>query len=985
MRRRLGRRDVVAGATAVVAACFPLLTVHPAEAASETVVLDVPRSDRWDPRNAGVLGATGAGLVYIRENDPGLHLLGGGSSILLRAPDGTETPLQTPSGDGAGVRVLGDRIVLTPAASDPTVASRVLPDGAWESLPLPSGYDVVDYTGDGVLLSDGPWGDERLSLLPWTGGEPLPITGLPAGRVVHGPFASDATGVVLSAPSAQGAAEPTIYVDTTSRQAWVLPLGDQNGSNWSIAGETLAWTSLTEARETLIRTMPRPVDGEPLEPVATRPGPPMPMDTFRMALLPVGQDVVVSRDLPWFQWGRDVEGTVAAVHPDGSTTDLLAWGHDIRSAGAGSIVAVAGPNPQDSALVRVDVATGATTELAALPPVPARTTQVAVDGNRLVYVDDSGSFGAAAQRQVTFDPGAVGQAQILGSPARQDGCSDRPSIRCSTIAAANGATAWVQGYGARTDDWRIRAADGADRTGELPERSITAVSGPWALLDARKVLDTRTGTRTVTQPYGGADLVNGVLYQRADAIETSPDKNIAILRDLTTGASGSVTAPSPCVGVGDVEAAGSWLLLRCSTAEPYRAATVVVDRTGATPTWEADVPVRLGNGFVVHQEADGTLAWASLKDTEHTWHVLGTARPVGGTFSVSKGGTPTVAWADPQGQAHIVLLPVATSAPAARPTGPSAPTAPARLTAVTDYRQTLVGWEPSAPSERVTGYIVTRQPGSVRRVLPPDATSIDFFDLTNGTPYTYTVTAQNLGGTSAEASITATPGDPPPPPPDVVAPTVDAPTVPAVQLASSTMVRLSGQDEEGYGYVDFDTRWRSASTGNALGAWTYPAAWRRRVEQQFDVTGLVRGHTYCFSARSRDAAGNTSAWSPARCTTVALDDRVMTRSGTWRLPRAKAYYQGTATSGNSTRAALRLDAVRADAAWLVATRCPTCGSLAVYDDGRLLGTVDLRTRRHQDRRVLELPWHGGRTGRLTLRVKSGTPVVDGMALRSYRP
>ena len=37
-----------------------------------------------------------------------------------------------------------------------------------------------------------------------------------------------------------------------------------------------------------------------------------------------------------------------------------------------------------------------------------------------------------------------------------------------------------------------------------------------------------------------------------------------------------------------------------------------------------------------------------------------------------------------------------------------------------------------------------------------------------------------------------------------------------------------------------------------------------------------------------------------------------------------------------------------------------------------------------NRRVLELPWHGRRTGRLTLRVRSGSPVIDGIALRSYK-
>jgi hypothetical protein len=118
---------------------------------------------------------------------------------------------------------------------------------------------------------------------------------------------------------------------------------------------------------------------------------------------------------------------------------------------------------------------------------------------------------------------------------------------------------------------------------------------------------------------------------------------------------------------------------------------------------------------------------------------------------------------------------------------------------------------------------------------------------------------------------------------------------------------------------------------------------------------------------------------------VALDDRALARSGSWQLPTARRFYLGTASSTTAQRATLSRKGVRADAAYLVATTCPTCGTIRVqvgYDEW---GKVRLRSAVRRDRRIIALPWPMRLQGRLVLQPVPGTGrvTIDGIALRSY--
>ncbi|MCU1678576.1 MAG: hypothetical protein JWM93_3334 [Frankiales bacterium] len=72
-------------------------------------------------------------------------------------------------------------------------------------------------------------------------------------------------------------------------------------------------------------------------------------------------------------------------------------------------------------------------------------------------------------------------------------------------------------------------------------------------------------------------------------------------------------------------------------------------------------------------------------------------------------------------------------------------------------------------------------------------------------------------------------------------------------------------DAGGSGIASYDVRYKRAAAHKGYGAWAGPAAWQRTSARNVSVTGVRIGVGYCFTVRSRDAAGNVSGWSTARC------------------------------------------------------------------------------------------------------------------------
>jgi len=217
--------------------------------------------------------------------------------------------------------------------------------------------------------------------------------------------------------------------------------------------------------------------------------------------------------------------------------------------------------------------------------------------------------------------------------------------------------------------------------------------------------------------------------------------------------------------------------------------------------------------------------------------------------------------------------------------------------------------------------------------------------------------------------------------PDLVAPTaaMTAPTS-AVTLGSAFTGAWTGSDTGGSGLATFDLRQRRISVGGSYSAWSSIGPLTRTAARSSSLGASSQGWTTCLAVRSRDAAGNLSAWSGDRCTAVPLDDRSLSASTGWTRATASGWFASTYSSTTRLNATLSRSGLVTSRLSLVAQRCSTCGKVAVYLGSSRLAVVDLYSS-STSRVVIPLPRFSLRTATVTVKVvSSGKPVrIDGLA------
>lgn len=173
---------------------------------------------------------------------------------------------------------------------------------------------------------------------------------------------------------------------------------------------------------------------------------------------------------------------------------------------------------------------------------------------------------------------------------------------------------------------------------------------------------------------------------------------------------------------------------------------------------------------------------------------------------------------------------------------------------------------------------------------------------------------------------------------------------------------------------------RTATWHGTFGRWS---TWiSRRTARTATYRGRD-GRSYCFRARSTDAAGNIGAWSRQQCRTTPVDDRRLRASGGWKRVKVSGAYRGTETRTARHGQRLSLAGSHGRRFALLATTCRTCGSVRVSIRGRVVRTVSLRSRRTIKQHVLPIAsYRSLRTRRILLTVRShGKSVrIDGIAV-----
>jgi hypothetical protein len=167
-----------------------------------------------------------------------------------------------------------------------------------------------------------------------------------------------------------------------------------------------------------------------------------------------------------------------------------------------------------------------------------------------------------------------------------------------------------------------------------------------------------------------------------------------------------------------------------------------------------------------------------------------------------------------------------------------------------------------------------------------------------------------------------------------------------------------------------------------LSGYRYPPAWQHRSTDAVTVMP-VPGQEYCVSVRARDAAGNVSPWTAPRCTAAPVDDRRLSALTVgWRRATAASAYLHTLTEARAGGGSLRLHGVTGSVLALVVERCPACGPVAVYLDGKLWRTISTYAATRRREVVLTQPALPSATARtVTLRAAGVHGVaIDGLGV-----
>jgi hypothetical protein len=180
--------------------------------------------------------------------------------------------------------------------------------------------------------------------------------------------------------------------------------------------------------------------------------------------------------------------------------------------------------------------------------------------------------------------------------------------------------------------------------------------------------------------------------------------------------------------------------------------------------------------------------------------------------------------------------------------------------------------------------------------------------------------------------------------------------------------------------LTYDVRYRRATATSDFGA---AVQWMTATSASGATFTGRPGSTYCFSARATDASFFTGPWGHEACTAIPLNETDLATSGKWAEKHADGTYLGDYLLSTKRGATLTKTKVQAKSIALIATTCPTCGTVKVVWKGAVIAKLALTSAVSvKDVLLPVVGFNAAKTGDLRIVVASaGKPVkIEGVAL-----
>lgn len=284
----------------------------------------------------------------------------------------------------------------------------------------------------------------------------------------------------------------------------------------------------------------------------------------------------------------------------------------------------------------------------------------------------------------------------------------------------------------------------------------------------------------------------------------------------------------------------------------------------------------------------------------------------------------------------------------------------------TDVMTVNWGWSPQKYYDPVVSFTIKADDYGVTD-LPATARTTSF-QLGTSQPQTLFLTANGAhGSNTTTVTLPSSPWTPLPP-------TVDVTGLP--QVASGNSISVTFYAHESTEALPLWVRYREAASST----WIYPSGLQNVTgAQSLNLSNLAPGSAYCVEYRTEGIDGGTPTWPANYCTLIPRDDRTLTRHGSWKSLSGSGYLDMTASESVNTASSLSTT-LHASQVWVVATTCPTCGTLGFRIGGTTM-LISLKSATTVQSADVEIPWGADINSTVYLdQYSSGKPVtIDGIA------